>query len=204
MGVDCSTGVGNDYSAIQILKISNKNCYEQVAVYKNNKVKDYEYARVIQNLSSRYYDAMMVLEINDCGIHVAEELWYNLGCGNIINTTGKGLGTKATPKTKLAACMMLKNAVESKKLVLYDEETINQLSRYEEAAPNVFKGAKGQHDDLVSALYWAVYCLNQPQIDLEYAERSSIKSNTQIDDYTPPPCMFDESSDNTDFWRSFN
>ena len=202
MGVDCSTGVGNDYCAVQILKISNKNCYEQVAVYKNNNIKDYEFAKVLDILSKRYNEALMIIEINDCGVHVAEELWYNLGCGNILNTMGKGLGTKSTPKTKLAACMMLKNAIESNKLILFDDETINQLSRYEEVAPNVFRGAKGQHDDLVSALYWAVYCLNQPQVDLEYAD-VSVKKATPTDDYAPPPCLFDESTDESDFWRGF-
>jgi hypothetical protein len=201
MGVDTSTGVGNDSSTIQVIKIANKDRYEQVAVYKNDKIKPYEFARVVAMLSTRYNEAYMVLENNDCGSHTAEELWYNIGCGNILNTDGKGIGTRATPSTKLDACMMLKKAVETDKLYIRDTDTIAQLSRFEEVTPNVFKGAKGCHDDLVSSLYWAVYCLNQPQIDLENA--TIAVSNVQSD-YAPPPCMFDESTDNSDFWRSFN
>ena len=85
--------------------------------------------------------------------------------------------------------------------IIHDEETISQLGRFEEVTPNNFRGAKGTHDDLVSSLYWAVYCLNQPQIDLEGVK---MVNATVQDEYAPPPCMFDESNDNTDFWRSFN
>lgn len=201
MGVDSSTGVGNDSCTIQVIKIINADRYEQVAAYKNDKIKPYEFAQVVANMSSRYNEAFMVLENNDCGAQVATELWYNIGCGNVLNTDGKGIGTRATPTTKLAACMMLKKAIETDKLFLRDTDTIAQLSRFEEISPNVFRGAKGTHDDLVSALYWAVYCLNQPQIDLDSAK---VVTQSVQDDYAPPPCLFDESNDNTDFWRSFN
>lgn len=203
MGVDSSTGVGNDSSSIQIIQIYNRDEYEQVLSYSNNKIKPSEFARIVAELSYRYNNAMMVVESNDIGRQVCEELWYNIGCGNILNTGKSGIGTRATPATKLDAVMMLKKAVESKKLKLNDIETIAQLNRYEEVAPNIFRGAKGQHDDLVSALYWAVYCLNQPQIDLEGIGKDSIGMNVDSD-YEPMPILFDESSDNSDFWRSFN
>ena len=173
MGVDSSTGVGNDYCTVQIIKILNQDLFEEVAVYKNNKIKPYEFAQVIAKL----------------------------GCGNILNTDRRGIGTRATSQSKLDACMMLKKALELGKLKLHDEETITQLGRFEEITPNNFRGAKGSHDDLVSSLYWAVYCLNQPQIDLEGAK---MVTQSVQDEYAPPPCMFDESSDNSDFWRSFN
>ena len=201
MGVDSSTGVGNDYCTVQVLKVVNKDLFEEVAVYKNNKIKPYEFANVISRLSSRYNEAYMVIENNDCGRQVADELWYNIGCCNIINTDKRGIGTRATGTSKLDACMLLKKTVEQNKLIIHDEETITQLGRFEEVTPNNFRGAKGTHDDLVSSLYWAVYCLNQPQIDLEGVK---MVNATVQDEYAPPPCMFDESNDNTDFWRSFN
>lgn len=204
MGVDSSTGVGNDACAIQVIKVVNAEHFEQVATYKNDKIKPYEFAQVIAKMSSRYNEAFMVLENNEAGTghQVAEELWYNIGCGNVLNTDKRGgIGTRATQASKLAACMMLKKAMETNKLTLVDVDTINQLSRFEEITPNVFRGTKGTHDDLISALYWAIYCLNQPQIDLESAK---IVTQSVQDDYAPPPCMFDEKVDNSDFWRSFN
>lgn len=201
MGVDCSTGVGSDYSVIQVIKINNRDSYEQVALYKNNKLKPFEFAEKIALLCSMYNDAYMILENNDCGKQVAEELWYNIGCNYVLNTDKRGgIGTRATQDTKLQACMMLRNAIETNKLKLYDEETIKQLARFEEVAPNIFRGGKGQHDDLVSALYWAVFCLNRPQIDLD----SSKQTDKVVDEYSPVPSLFANTDDNTDFWRSFN
>lgn len=201
MGVDSSTGVGNDSCTIQVLKINSSSSFEEVAVFTDNKIKPEIFASRIAEISYMYNDALMILENNDVGKIVAETLWYDIGCGNVINTDRNGIGTRATPATKLSAIMMLKRAIENEKLKIYDEETINQLSRFEEVAPNVFKGAKNQHDDLVSSLYWAVYCLNQPQIDLDSVR--PIKVSVE-EEYAPPPVMFDESNDNSDFWRSFN
>ena len=202
MGVDSSTGVGQDYCAFQVLKIVNRELYEQVAVFKNNKIKPFEYAQIVAEVSTKYNNCLMVVENNDCGKFVTEELWYNIGCGNILNTDGKGIGTRATAATKLEACIMLRDVANAKKLILHDSETIYQLSRFEQVAPNHFRGAKGSHDDLVSGLYWAIYCLKQPQFDLDAV--ASVQVKNPQDDYAPPPCLFDESSDNTDFWKSFN
>lgn len=199
MGVDSSTGVGQDFCAFQVLKIVTKELYEQVAVYKNNKIKPEEYAAIVAATSEWYNNCLMVVENNDVGKFVTEELWYNIGCGNVLNTDGKGIGTRATQASKLEACMMLRDVANAKKLILHDAETINQLSRFEQVTPNHFRGAKGSHDDLVSSLYWAIYCLKQPQFDMD-----AVQVAKPQDDYAPPPCLFDESNDNTDFWKSFN
>jgi hypothetical protein len=202
MGVDSSTGVGQDYCAFQVLKIVNHDLYEQVCVFKHNKIKPVDYAQIIAKTSEAYNNAMMIVENNDCGRYVTDELWYNIGCPNVMNTDGKGIGTRATPASKLDACMALKKVADAHKLILHDAETIYQLSRFEQISPNHFRGAKGCHDDLVSGLYWAVYCLSLPQFDLDAIQVSS--PTTVVDDYAPPPCLFDESNDNTDFWKSFN
>jgi hypothetical protein len=199
MGVDSSTGVGQDFCAFQVLKIVTKELYEQVAVYKNNKIKPEEYAAIVAATSEWYNNCLMIVENNDVGKFVTEELWYNIGCGNVLNTDGKGIGTRATQASKLEACMMLRDVANAKKLILHDAETINQLSRFEQVTPNHFRGAKGSHDDLVSSLYWAIYCLKQPQFDMDAVQVQQVQ-----DDYAPPPCLFDESHDNTDFWKSFN
>ena len=62
MGVDSSTGVGNDYCTVQIIKILNQDLFEEVAVYKNNKIKPYEFAQVIAKMSSRYNEDYMDIE----------------------------------------------------------------------------------------------------------------------------------------------
>lgn len=202
MGADSSTGVGQDYCAFQILKVLDKDHYEQVCVYKNNKIKPVEYAKVIAETSTAYNNAALVIENNDCGKYVAEELWYNIGCQNIINTDKKGIGTRATPASKLSACLALKKIADSHRLVLHDAETIYQLSRFEQTSPNHFKGAKNCHDDLVTGLYWAAYCLVQPQFGLEDIQTEFLTKEPE--EHDPQFCLFDGMDDNSDFWRSFN
>ena len=41
------------------------------------------------------------------------------------------------------------------------------MTTFIEVSPNVFKATACSHDDLVSALYWAVYAIFQPEIDLD-------------------------------------
>lgn len=202
MGVDCSTGVGNDYAAIQILKINSRTSMEQVCTYQSNLVSPGKFARIIDATSKMYNDCYYILENNDVGRQVAEELWYTLENMSLINTDKHGLGTRADKKSKLDACMELKRLVDSKALSIIDANTITQLSRFEELpnSPNVFKGAKGSHDDLVSALYWAVYATLQYEIDMDSCK---IVKPTEQEDVSVDVMVERMNQDETDFWSDF-
>lgn len=203
MGIDCSSGVANDYSCIQVLEIRGRNDMEQVAVYRSNTVKLGEFSRRIDYISKMYNNALFILENNDVGKQVAEELWYTLENTCLINTekAGKGLGTKADKRSKLDACMELQRVMEAKILKLHDATTISELSRFEEQnTPNVFKAAKGTHDDTVSALYWAVYATMQPEIDLDNIK---VVEETKVQDEMTIDMMADANEYNSDFWADF-
>lgn len=169
MGVDPATGVGGDYACIQVLEIKSRYDMEQVACYRSNEVQPGAFARIIDQLSKMYNNAYYILENNEVGKQVAEELWYTLENTNLINTekAGHGLGTKADKRSKLDACMELKRVIDAEILKIHDSTTISELSRFEEQSPNVFKAAKGVHDDTVSGLYWAIYATLQPEIDMD-------------------------------------
>jgi len=200
MGVDCATGVGGDYAALQVLKINSRTSMEQVCTYQSNTVNPGQFARIIDATSTMYNNCFYILENNDVGHQVSEELWYTLENTNLINTDKHGLGTRADKKSKLDACMELKRLVDSHALAIVDANTISQLSRFEEVSPNVFKGAKGTHDDAVSSLYWAVYATLQPEIDLDSCKviiREDLAENKTID------MMADENYDSEEFWSDF-
>ena len=200
MGVDCATGVGGDYAAVQVLKINSRTSMEQVCTYQSNTVNPGQFARIIDATSTMYNNCFYILENNDVGRQVSEELWYTLENTNLINTDKHGLGTRADKKSKLDACMELKRLVDSHALAIVDANTISQLSRFEEVSPNVFKGAKGTHDDAVSSLYWAVYATLQPEIDLDSCKviiREDLTENKTID------MMVDENYDSEEFWSDF-
>lgn len=200
MGCDCSTGVGGDYACVQVIKINNRQSMEQVATYKSNVIKPSKFARIIDFISKMYNNAMFILENNDVGEKVAEELWFDLENTSLINTekAGHGLGTKADKRSKLQACMELQRVIDAEILQIHDASTITELSRFEEKSPNVFGALKGNHDDTVSALYWAVYATLQPEIDMDNIKVSDVIKD---DDSIPIDKLADENID--DFWSDF-
>ena len=198
MGVDVGTGCQGDYSTIKVLKINSRTSMEEVACYRNNEVSPEHLAVIVAQLSDRYNEAYYIIENQDVGKKVVEELWYNLENYRLISTDGPGkpLGTRATKRSKLDACMELKRLMDNEFLVVHDSDLIKELSRFEEQdVGNVFKGAKGTHDDTVSALYWAVYCTMQPEIDLDTCQPSlDIPAEEYPADYM---LMHNQSND---FW----
>ena len=202
MGCDCATGVGSDYSCIQVVEIRSKTDMEQVAVYRSNTVQVGEYSRIIDQVSKMYNNCYYIIENNDAGKQVTEEVWYTLENTNLINTekAGKGLGTRADKRSKLDACMELKRVLDTGILKLHDGVTIAELSRFEEQGQNTFAGAKGVHDDTVSALYWAMYATLQPEIDMDNIR---VKEEVKLDDLRTIDMMADSLEYNNDFWGDF-
>lgn len=180
MGVDTAMGNGGDYSVVQVLKIVGKERFEQVAVYRRNTIQADDFAEIVHDVSEWYFGAQYIVENNDVGRSVAEKLYYDLGSGGMISTDSRGaLGTRADRGTKLEACKTLKKMIEKEMLLVIDGNTIDELSRFEEVTPNVFKAQKGKHDDCVSALYWACYCLLQPEVGVEGMDEGFIPGGSE-------------------------
>lgn len=213
MGVDSAMGNAGDYSAVQVLKVEGKKRYRQVAAYHCNTIKAEDFAYVVDDISKMYNDAQYIIENNGIGRSVAEALIYDIGSGSMISTDKHGeLGTKASKDTKLDACRILKNMVEKGHLTIVDSDTIDELSRFEAVTPEVFRGASGKHDDLVSALYWACYCLTQPEVDLEGMTpgggTKGLAMSAGEDTELPPPIYMDvmgvSAQLGSDFWKGLN
>lgn len=211
MGVDSAMGNAGDYSAVQVIKVEGKKKFRQVAMYRRNTIRAEDFAVVVNDICRWYNDAQYIIENNGIGQSVAEDLFYEIGNDCMISTDKHGaLGTKATKETKLDACRMLKRMVEKGHLTVVDSDTIDELSRFEEVAPDVFRGAPGKHDDLVSALYWACYCLQQPEVDLDgftQGGRSRSTAMAMNDEMPPPMYMTDgmnQAAFGADFWAGLN
>lgn len=185
MGVDVAAGTGKDYSVIQVLKINARKDYVQVATYADCNVRTGTFSQIIQEISQKYNNAMAIIESNEIGSEVLNELVYTLDAGDIVINTDSGsrLGTRATKASKIQACNNLKTIIDEGQLQINDIDTIRELAIFEEVAPNIFKAPRNKHDDLVSGLYWACYALLQPQIDLDDLQVS--KHNTEEEFYSP-------------------
>ena len=203
MGIDCATGVGNDYCVVQVVKIVSKTEMYQVACYRSNEVKQGEFSRIIDDLSKKYNDAYFCLEANDTGKTIAEEVWYTLENMHLINTekSSRGLGTIADKRSKLDACMELKRVMDNEFLHVCDSKTIEELSRFEEQRANIFAAAKGNHDDTVSALYWAMYATMQPEIDMDNIKQITNEENDT--NQLTVDMMVNDMANDDDFWGDF-
>lgn len=203
LGVDSAKGGGNDYSVVQVLKITGERDVDQVAVYRNNRIAPEEFAQTCIGISDYYNDAYMMVENNDVGDLVANSIWYDFECDRILNCDAKGLGIRSTKKTKLAGNLLLKKYVENGYLQINDNRTLYELSRYEEVSPNVFHAAgQNENDDCVTSLIWALYYLTTEFYDKDANNvvKKDIDNKFKIDEERP---LFFSNNEDEDWGGMF-
>lgn len=158
LGVDTAKGTGENYSAIQILKIVDMDPIklEQVATYMNNGIDVYRFAQVVNKLGYYYNNGYLMVENNAEGSTVVNQLWWEHENEHLVNSGSKitDLGVRATKTTKTKAVLLMKRLIEDGSLELKDEETLTQLATFIEENGKFFGEP---YDDLISALYWACY-----------------------------------------------
>lgn len=142
--VDVSRGLGGDYSAFIVYDIS-ETPYKVVATYRNNNISPLLFPEIIYNIAKKYFNAHVLVEINDIGQQVVDILHEELEYENIIYTskTPKGSvdisqgfggnaakGIRTTKTTKKVGCNNFKALVENDKLELNDIDLISELYRF--------------------------------------------------------------------------
>lgn len=178
IGVDSSRGTGGDYSTCQILDLSIEPI-KQVAVYRNNTIGPRNFGKIVAKFGRMYNDAFLVVENNSEGCLVTDTLWNEESYENIVDwgTNKNEIGIRATSKSKTLALDVLKDLMESRKVEIVDQDTIYELSKFTEERPGIFKGLDGENDDLVSALYWALFLTSLP----DFYDKEHIRTrNTEV------------------------
>lgn len=196
LGADASKGIGQDYATVQVLRVDNEREVEQVATYSNNKIDPYSFAQVVIEMSKLYNEAPILIENNGEGGQVIDAIWHQFEYDKVVNFEKKGLGVRASVKTKLSACLILKRYIENGWIQLHDKETIKELTFFEEKSENVFKATASQHDDLVASLFWALYFLQTNQYDgygntIHNIEDKFKLKKDEDDDNVAGICIFD-------------
>ena len=146
--VDVGKGLGQDSSTINIIDVT-KLPYEQVAVYRSNKISHLVFPTYVYNLSKKYNNAYCVIENNFGG--VADAMWYDFEYENMYTSSAiksTGIGCEMTKKVKRIGCANIKNLLESGKLILHDLQTIIEFTTFVEDGKS-YAADKGEHDDLV-------------------------------------------------------
>jgi hypothetical protein len=163
--VDVSRGKGLDYSAFQIIDVSQMP-YIQVCAYRDNMTTPADYASIIHTMAKTYNNASVLVEINDIGGQVADTLHYEFEYENIMYTENNGRmgkkisagfksqvdrGIRTTKNVKSIGCSMLKLLIEQNQLIINDHNTISELNTFSKKN-NSFEAEVGCHDDLVMCL----------------------------------------------------
>ena len=161
---DTAKGVGGDYSAFQIIDITQMP-YKIVGKYRNNEISPLLYPSVLYKIGTEYNQAYVLIEINSSE-QVADILYGEYEYENIIsvNRTPQGqvvnggfgggktqLGVITDKKVKRIGCSNFKSMVEEKKLLICDSDTIAEISTFIEKR-NSYSADEGYHDDLVMPL----------------------------------------------------
>lgn len=168
MVVDVGEGVGQNYTAFQIIDATNLP-YKQVATYRSNKIADIMVPTLAVNVAKYFKDAYILVEVNT-GDKIPHIIWNELEYENLLCTCDKGrggqnltlgpgknrarLGFKSTPFSKKLGCSTLKLLIEQDKLTIQDFETISELTTFvsSSVAKHGYQAEPGRFDDLVMGL----------------------------------------------------
>jgi len=163
--VDCSEGVGQDYSTINVIDATQVP-YKQVAKYRNNKLPLLFFPTVIYSLANRYNEAYVLIETNNVGQQVVDIMHYDLEYENVYKidhhhikgqTISGGFkrtanfGIRTTKTVKKIGCANLKTLIESDKLLINDFDTIAELNTFVREKDS-YAAEEGNNDDLVMGL----------------------------------------------------
>ena len=160
---DVARGTKNDNSAFAVFDISEVP-YRLVAQYKDNEIKPLLFPNKIYNVAKAYNQAFVLIEVNDIGEQVANNLQFDLEYDNLIMSSMRGragqvmgggfsggkaqLGIRTTKAVKAVGCSNLKQLIETDKLIVEDFDTINELSTFIVHGSS-FQAEEGCNDDLV-------------------------------------------------------
>lgn len=171
MTVDVSRGRHLDASAFSIFDITEYP-HTVVAVFNNKNVSPLMYAGIVWKMARNYNDAYILVEINDVGAQVADELYFTYEYGNMYWTKSGDIlgkqgadpypGVRTTKKTKRIGCANLKDIVEKQQLLINDAQTIQELSTFVQSDSGSWEADDGFNDDMVATLWLFAWLATQP------------------------------------------
>ncbi|MDK0617124.1 hypothetical protein P5F24_04210 [Clostridium perfringens] len=160
IGVDTSEGVNKDSSTVVVL---NKDG-EEIAMFKNNKIKPYQFAEFVNALGRYYNKAYLVVEKASGGHSVIERLRYEYKYMNMckyksydqFNRTITQIGFDTNAKTKGIIINDLREMFDKGALLINSEEILEEMKVFEIKDNGSMGAMSGYHDDLVMAIALAL------------------------------------------------
>ena len=210
--VDVSRGKGLDYSAFQIIDVTQMP-YEQVCVFRSNITTPADYSSIVHNIVKTYNNAAVLVEINDIGGQVADALHFEYEYENILYTENNGRmgkqissgfkpnvdrGVRTTKNVKSIGCSILKLLIEQNQLIINDIHTISELNTFS-LKNNSYEAESGANDDLVMCLVLFAWLSDQnyfkENMDINTIMRLRDKSEDELLEELTPFGFFNNGYD---------
>ena len=167
-GIDTAEGVGKDSSVIQVLDITDPAEVRQVAVYRNNKISPLEFSNKVYQVLRNYGSPLALIERNNCGAQVVDRLVHDMGYPKVVSygnrqahRKNRMYGMIAHTNTKHKGVMNMRywmNDLQS--IVMHDADTLEEFKDFVRYPNGTWKAQKGRHDDLVMAIMYGYYVLD--------------------------------------------
>lgn len=172
-GVDISEGVGQNYSVIQMLDITDLTSIEQVAVWRSNTISPAAFTTKLFEILTQWGKPLALIERNNCGGQVVDNLRNVHQYENVVNYGAdlahrkkEVLGVVSHTNTKLRGVLNLRYWVNILNAVKFNHlQTLLELKDFVRRPNGTWSGRGNVTDDCVMSLVWALVILDN---DLDF------------------------------------
>lgn len=217
-GVDVSEGVGEAASVVQIFDITDLKNIEQVAMYYDKHTSPYNFTSKLHEVLKHWGSPLALIERNNCGAQVVDQLKFTLGYENIVSygtkagtSEFKKVGISAHTNTKYKGVMNMRYWINELNAVrIRDLKTLQELRDFVRYTNGTWAAKPGAdlHDDRVMSLIWALVILEN-ELAEKYFEILELDSNKKplriraldfgIKYFVNPGSIYNNEKDGTGF-----
>lgn len=166
VGVDVAEGVNSNYSVVQVLDVTDLKEIKQAAIYADNSITPFNFISKLLEILRQYGTPPVLIERNNCGAQVVDQLKMTHHYENIVNYSPKIRGTEyikrpgviAHTNTKYRGVTNMRYWVNELNAVkLYDKDTVMELKNFVRYPNGTWAARTGNfYDDRVMSLIWAL------------------------------------------------
>lgn len=163
LGVDTGEGLSgnNDFSVISVLDEDGF----QVAEWRSNKVKPYEFAEIVNEMGKYYNHGMLIVEKESAGHTVVDKVRHDFDYINMYKykaydqKSGKKrrtVGWDTNAKSKPLMILNMQEMFETGQCLINSKDLLNEMRMFQSSDDGKLSAPKGQHDDCVMAFAMAL------------------------------------------------
>ncbi len=159
IGVDTGEGIGQDYSAFQVLTEDGR----QVAEFKSNKVKPFQFAELVNDIGVYFNKALLVIEKASAGHTVVDKLRNDYQYSNMYKykeydargRAKKKVGFVTNSKTKPLMINDFVELFETNQICINSKDLLSEMKLFA-FKDGKMEATRGNHDDLVMSMAMAL------------------------------------------------